>query len=105
MIASTARKMKVRDVFDPEQNVFGGARYLRLLANMFDGDLTLTMAAYNAGPLRVKKARGVPRIRETQRYVVRVRKMYDFYREGGASAKRRRDVAAGAPPRSGVNNR
>lgn len=80
LIDSTAAELQVRDPFDPEQNVFGGARYLRLLANMFDGDLTLTAAAYNAGPRRVRRAKGVPKISETQRYVKAVRKMYDHYR-------------------------
>jgi len=79
LIDSTAASLKVADPFDPEQNVFGGARYLRMLANMFDGDLILTAAAYNAGPHRVKRAKGVPKIRETQRYVKRVKTMYQHY--------------------------
>jgi soluble lytic murein transglycosylase-like protein len=79
IIDGTARTLSVEDPFDPEQSIFGGARYLRTLANMFDGDLALTAAAYNAGPDRVKKAGGIPKIRETMRYVDRVLEMYRFY--------------------------
>lgn len=86
LIDDTARRMKVDDPFDPRQSVFGGARYLRTLANVFDGDLVRTTAAYNAGPERVKRAGGVPNIRETRRYVQRVMEMYRHYRlaEGGS---------------------
>jgi soluble lytic murein transglycosylase-like protein len=54
---------------DPLANLEGGARYLRLMLNMFGGDLEKALAAYNAGPARVAKANGIPRIRETQNYV------------------------------------
>lgn len=79
IIDPTARDLNVEDPFDPEQAIFGGARYLRTLANLFDGDLALTAAAYNAGPERVKKSGGVPKIPETMRYVERVLEMYRFY--------------------------
>lgn len=85
LIDSTARRMNVSDPFDPRQSVFGGARYLRMLANTFDGDLVRTAAAYNAGPERVRRAKGVPNIRETQRYVRRVLEMYRHYRLQEAS--------------------
>ena len=71
LIDSTAADMSVEDPFDPEQNIFGGARYLRVLANQFDGNMALVAAAYNSGPHRVKKLGRIPRIRETQRYVRR----------------------------------
>lgn len=83
IIDSTARLLNVQDPFDPEQSIFGGARYLRTLANLFDGDLALTAAAYNAGPERVKRAGGVPKIPETMRYVERVLEMYRFYEKRG----------------------
>jgi len=86
LIDGTARLVNVRDPYDAEQSIFGGARYLRILANMFEGDLALTAAAYNAGPERVKRHGGVPPIDETRRYVDRVRTMYRFYeRTGGDS--------------------
>ena len=50
MIDATAETMEVQDVFDPRQNIFGGARYLRLLADQFHGDMRLMVAAYNSGP-------------------------------------------------------
>ncbi|MGF1509577.1 MAG: lytic transglycosylase domain-containing protein [Myxococcota bacterium] len=79
LIDETASSLEVEDVFDPEQNVFGGARYLRILANRFDGDLKLVAAAYNAGPERVERLGRVPNIRETRRYVQRVLQMYRYY--------------------------
>lgn len=80
LIDPTARLMDVADPFDPEQAIYGGARYLRLLANTFDGDLSLTAAAYNAGPEAVRRAGGIPRYEETMRYVERVIAMYRHYR-------------------------
>jgi len=68
LMPATARDMKVNPD-DPLANLEGGARYLRLMLNMFGGDLEKALAAYNAGPARVAKANGIPRIRETQNYV------------------------------------
>lgn len=83
LIDSTARTVNVTDPFDPRQSIFGGARYLRMLANDFDGNMALTAAAYNAGPERVKREGKIPNIRETQRYVRRVLEMYRHYRRTG----------------------
>ena len=58
--------------FDPRENIFGGTRYLRVLANMFNGDLELTIAGYNAGEAAVVRYAGIPPYEETQAYVVRV---------------------------------
>lgn len=80
LIDSTAESMSVEDPFDPRQSIFGGARYLRILANQFDGDMALTAAAYNSGPRRVQRLGRIPRIRETQRYVRRVLEMYRYYK-------------------------
>ncbi|MCA9549215.1 MAG: lytic transglycosylase domain-containing protein [Myxococcales bacterium] len=80
LIDATAADMDVEDPFDPRENIFGGARYLRILANKFDGNMALTAAAYNAGPERVEKLGRVPNFRETQRYVRRVLQMYRHYR-------------------------
>jgi len=82
LIDGTARFVDVSDPFDPEQAIYGGARYLRHLANQFAGDLTLTAAAYNAGPEAVRKFAGVPPYDETQRYVERVLFVYRHYRRG-----------------------
>ncbi len=80
LMPKTARSMGVSDPFDVRQNVLGGARYLRILANRFKGDLILTVAAYNAGEAAVDKYEGIPPYQETQRYVRRVLKHYYAYR-------------------------
>jgi len=77
LMPATARFLGVGDVFDPRENVLGGARYLRTLLDTFDGDLDLTLAAYNAGPGAVQKYGGVPPYRETQAYVRAVRSSYE----------------------------
>ncbi|MDX1704082.1 MAG: lytic transglycosylase domain-containing protein [Altererythrobacter ishigakiensis] len=68
LMPATARYLGV-DPDDPHANLEGGARYLRMQLNRFDGDLVKALAAYNAGPGRVERANGIPRIRETQHYV------------------------------------
>jgi soluble lytic murein transglycosylase-like protein len=80
MIPETAERMLVTDVFDPRQNIFGGVRYLRVLANTFNGDLALTVAAYNAGEGAVMRHGGIPPYAETQDYVVKVIGFYRQYR-------------------------
>jgi hypothetical protein len=69
LMPTTARMMGVTDSFDPEQNIMGGARYLRLMLNRFNGNLTLALAAYNCGPERVAQVGRVPDIAETRNYV------------------------------------
>ncbi|MXP00406.1 transglycosylase SLT domain-containing protein [Altererythrobacter xixiisoli] len=68
LMPGTARYLGV-DADDPFANLEGGARYLREQIDRFDGDLERALAAYNAGPGRVIRAGGIPRIRETQTYV------------------------------------
>ena len=77
LMPATARYLGVNNVFDPRENVFGGARYLRTLLETFQGDLDLTLAAYNAGPGAVQRYNGVPPFRETQAYVKSVRAAYE----------------------------
>ncbi len=71
LMPATARELGV-DPSDPFANLEGGARYLRQQIDRFDGDLEKALAAYNAGPGRVEKAGGIPRIRETQQYVAAI---------------------------------
>ena len=76
----TARMMGVTNPFDPRQNVLGGARFLRILANQWNGDLVRTLASYNAGSGAVQRYGGVPPFTETRRYVNRVIQHYYTYR-------------------------
>ena len=81
LMPETARDMYVYDIFDPAQNIEGGARYLRQLLDQFAGDMKLVLAAYNAGPERVRRSGGaVPAIPETQAYVRKVLGLYEAYR-------------------------
>jgi soluble lytic murein transglycosylase-like protein len=80
LMPATAREMFVADIFDPAQNIDGGARYLRHLQDRFGGDLEKVLAAYNAGPEAVRRSGGgIPRIPETQEYVRKVIALYDEY--------------------------
>jgi soluble lytic murein transglycosylase-like protein len=80
MLPATASSMMVADPFDPRQSILGGTRFLRILANTFNGDLVLTIAAYNAGSGAVIRYGGVPPFDETQHYVRQVLRYYYEYR-------------------------
>ena len=77
LMPATAQYLGVHNVFDARENIFGGARYLRTLLDTFNGDIDLTLAAYNAGPGAVEKHHGVPPYRETRAYVAAVRQTYE----------------------------
>lgn len=72
LMPSTAATYSVRDAFDPRQNIETGTRYLKDLLNRYKGDVSLALAAYNAGPGKVDAASGVPAIPETLKYVNQV---------------------------------
>lgn len=72
LMPSTASSLGVRDAFDPEQNIMGGAKLLSQLLSQYGGDTKLALAAYNAGSGNVEKYGGVPPFAETQNYVNRV---------------------------------
>jgi soluble lytic murein transglycosylase-like protein len=72
LMPGTANALGVSNAFDPEQNVMGGAQYLRQQLDRFGGDVRLALAAYNAGPGAVRRHGGVPPFAETQRYITRV---------------------------------
>ncbi len=81
LMPGTARRYGVADAFDPLQNVSGGAQYLRDLLDMFDSDVSLALAAFNAGENAViRHGRRIPPYRETQRYVPKVLDHYRRYR-------------------------
>jgi soluble lytic murein transglycosylase-like protein len=76
--------MYVADLYDPAQNIEGGARYLRFLQDRFGGNLEQVLAAYNAGPEAVRRSGGaVPNIPETRAYVRKVLALYETYMRGG----------------------
>jgi hypothetical protein len=68
----TARRFGVADAFDPRQNIFGGVQYLRVLLDLFQGDVALALAGYNAGENAVLRYRGIPPYRETRQYVQKI---------------------------------
>ena len=77
LVPSTAHDLGVRNAFDPQQNLDGGVRYLRMLLERYGGDLDKALAAYNAGPGAVDRAGGVPHIAETESYVRHVTATYN----------------------------
>ena len=82
LMPGTAREMYVHDIFDVQENIDGGVRYLRVLANEFGGQMEKIIAAYNAGPDAVRRYDGnVPPYEETQAYVRKVLALYYKYKD------------------------
>ena len=77
LMPQTAARLDVRDMYDPDDNVGGGTKYLRQLLDRFHGNLPLALAAYNAGENLVERYQALPPIDETRRYV---RKVLRYYR-------------------------
>jgi soluble lytic murein transglycosylase len=76
LMPSTIWRHSVGDAFDPHENIGAGVRHLRQLLDQFKGDLTLALAAYNAGEKAVLRYRGVPPYQETRDYVAKVLRIY-----------------------------
>ncbi len=76
LMPDTANQLQVKDPFDPEENIYGGTRYLSRLLKRFNNNKRLAVAAYNAGPELVERAGGVPPLPETKRFVERVLRYY-----------------------------
>src|SRR5712671_2803702 len=87
LLPETAARLGVKDIFDPAENIDAGTRYLRELLQMYNNDLALTLAAYNAGPERVQQYGRVPPFAETLSYVRRVKRSYEKSKSK-ASAKK-----------------
>jgi soluble lytic murein transglycosylase-like protein len=84
LMPGTAAGLGVTNSYDPQQNINGGAKYLRGLLDEFHGNLPMTIAAYNAGPGAVQKYGGVPPYAETKNYVNNVMASYESYRAQSA---------------------
>lgn len=95
LIPETAERFGVGNAFDPVQNVEGGTSYLKSLLDHYNGDLTKTLAAYNAGERAVDQSGGIPAYPETERYVQKVTDAY-FRPNSG------RDPSLWSPPRAPI---
>jgi len=95
LIPATAERFGVGNSFDPAQNVEGGTSYLKELLDRYNGDLTKSLAAYNAGERAVDESGGIPAFPETQRYVQKVTNAY-FRPSSG------RDPSLWSPPRAPI---
>ena len=84
---ATAQRFGVTNIFDPAQNIEGGAKYLRFLLDTFNGDVNLALAGYNAGENAVvNSGYRIPRYRETQNYVRSISSRYDAGKKVGKTA-------------------
>ncbi|HHT88498.1 MAG TPA: lytic transglycosylase domain-containing protein [Clostridiales bacterium] len=96
LMPGTAAELGVTDAFDPEQNIMGGAKHFSYLMKLYEGDVKLALAAYNAGTGNVKKYGGIPPFEETQNYVVKVMKyMEQDFTAGTVKAGEGSQKAAG----------
>jgi SLT domain-containing protein len=84
LMPSTARSLNVANPFDPAENVDAGVRHLRRLLDSYGGNVSLSLAAYNAGSGAVARSAGVPHFRETQNYVRRITNLYNGGSEPGS---------------------
>ncbi len=79
LMPGTANDMDVDNPFNPEENIFGGTRYLGLMMKRFKKNIKLALAAYNAGPEKVEEYKGIPPFKETKNFIRRVLKYYKHY--------------------------
>ncbi|MCI5209057.1 MAG: DUF4124 domain-containing protein [Candidatus Electrothrix sp. ATG2] len=101
LMPATAKDLQVKDPFDPRQNIYGGTKYIKWLLKRFKGDVRLSLAAYNAGPARVRKK--IPRIPETVAYVKKVLYYYNSYKKGAVHKKTRKKRRADVHPTVAMN--
>jgi transglycosylase-like protein with SLT domain len=101
LLPFTAASLGVKNIFDPQENIDAGTRYLRDLLQLYKNDLALALAAYNAGPDRVQRFGRVPPFAETISYVQRVRQTYDQRKSSNAPGKM--PLSRTAPPATSAN--
>jgi len=85
LLPETATRLGVKNIFDPQENINAGAKYLRELLDRYNNDLTLTLAAYNAGPQRIDQFKTIPPYRETISYIRLVEKTYKARKTSAAT--------------------
>ncbi|RLB40010.1 MAG: lytic transglycosylase [Deltaproteobacteria bacterium] len=81
LMPDTADELQVQDPFDPEENIYGGTRYLSRLLKRFGNNVRLAVAAYNAGPELVEQSGGIPPVPETRRFVEKVMRYYRHFKK------------------------
>lgn len=101
LMPETATGLGVQDAFDAEQNIDGGARYLKQMLDRYDGELPVALAAYNAGPTAVDEHGGVPPFEETQEYV---QKILSWLAMSGSAEPLIREEATTRTAREFLNN-
>ncbi len=99
LMPATARELGVTDSYDPYQNIMGGAKYISQMLQKYDGDISLALAAYNAGSNNVAKYGGIPPFKETQNYVVKVTQ----YMNEGVSAPNASYTVSGSAGNAGTS--
>jgi soluble lytic murein transglycosylase-like protein len=92
LMPKTAESLGVKDCFNPKQNISGGVRYFKKLFNKFNGDISLALAAYNAGITHVRKHNGVPPFKATRFYVQKVFHYYQYYKNQSKESVLKADV-------------
>jgi len=80
LMPSTADDLGIKDLYNPEHNIHGGVKYLKQLLKRFEGDLRMTIAAYNAGTSKIQQYQGIPPFKTTRDYVKKVIAYYKFYK-------------------------
>lgn len=81
LMPGTAEALGVEDIFNPEHNINGGVLYFKGLVDLFEGDVKLALAAYNAGIRKVRMYQGIPPFKATRYYIKKVFKYYEYYRQ------------------------
>ena len=81
LMPKTAKALGVQDIFNPEENINVGVKYFKQLMNLYDGDIELALAAYNAGSGNVKRYNGIPPFKTTHCYIKKVIKYHQYYKK------------------------